>query len=147
VSIIVILLCCRLFILFTNHNHFRNKPVCHPLEFPSLERRPNPVWGEIYEYRTDQSVKEVIQLLDNKLGTIVLSDEEPFYSKPDSWIRKEITDGTQVYQCFSSADIAISASEQGCMYVKETSEGTLIQTRLNIYETSTWLCDDPSIMP
>ena len=144
-SVLIILLCCGLVFLFIDGYYLPYKP-CRPLKFPSLEKRPLPKWGETYQYRTNQSLDEIVELFDQKLRPLVLSEEQSLGIGISAWKRKQIKEGTYVYQCIS-ADINDITLEQGCMYIKESPEGTLIQTRLWVFETANPRCDDPSIMP
>ena len=145
IGFLVMLLCCGLALYYDGY--FLPYKPCRPLEFPSLKVRPFPRQLEIYEYRTNLSVDEVTALIDNKIDPIVLSEEQYLNVVASGvWKRKQQADGTQVYQCISG-DINGITIEQGCMYIREASEGTLIQTDLSSFETSTFPCDTYTVAP
>lgn len=142
---LVVVCSCGLFIVFLDGYYLPNKP-CRPIEYPSAERI-NPKPGEVYDYLTDSKLESVIVFFDDELNATILPEYESSEIKASaSWVRKKIDETTYVYQCISS-DINGSTAEQGCLYVKEVEQGTLIETVLWRFETTTWACDDSSIMP
>lgn len=142
---LVILLFCGLYGLFWDGYYLPNKP-CRPIEYPTAERI-NPKPGEVYEYLTDNEAEDVIDFFDDELNATVLSEKASLEIRESaSWMRKKIDARTYVYQCIAS-DINGSTAEQSCLYVKEVEQGTLIETVLWRFETTTWACDDSSIIP
>lgn len=142
---LAILLSCGLYGLFWDGYYLPNKP-CRPIEYPTAERIDSKP-GEVYDYFTDNKIENVIDFFDDELRAIVLSEKETLEIRESaSWVRKNIDSQTYVYQCIAS-DINGATAEQSCLYVKKMEQGTLIETVLWRFETTTWTCDDASIMP
>lgn len=141
----MLLLCCGQYLIFFDGYYLPHKP-CRPLEFPSLEKISFPKRGEIYEYRTDQSIDEVVEIFDERLEPVVLLQDHSLGVAVSDWKRKSLDSRTEVYQCISE-DINGIGFEQGCLHIRETSQETLIQMKFGSFETSTFPCDSTQVAP
>jgi hypothetical protein len=137
IGIILILLCCSLVYIFWDGYYLPNKP-CRPILYPTgIEPRPSE--GQSNFYSTEDSVSEVVQFYDQRLDAIPTLNSDDWVGS--RWIRLKLGAASYVYEC-RSLDINRITKEQGCIYVNETNDGTLVETLFYRYEEETSSCSE-----
>lgn len=144
ISLVVIVFCFGAVIIFWDGYYLPNKP-CRPISYPDGDKLNEE--GEIRRFETQDSVDEVLQFYDQRLDAILLKGPDDVENwLLDRWVRLKLEENSYMYQCLAT-DINRITQEEGCIYIKEISDGSEVEIIFHRFEEAAFDCNDPIIRP
>jgi hypothetical protein len=108
---------------------------CYPAIYPSGEF-PEPEHPQIVSYTVQESPDVVASFFENQLNSLPLNDSTLFTN--DVWLLSEDNASTQTEYVFScESRYGNNYYEAGCIYVKPTDGGSLIESNWNLRHSET----------